>query len=68
MTDHSGQKAGSKLLAAIFYDGLARTVIQRDVTPLAALGIEVHGNRTLRAKLKNPVYEFSAFHVLQNRT
>ena len=65
LTNHSRQKAGSKLLAAIFYDGLARAVIQGYMTTLAPFGIDTHKNTTLGAEFKNPFYKIPAFHDLK---
>ena len=58
------KKTGRDFLAAIFYDCLPRAVVQRDMTPLAALRVEAYGDVAVRAELKDPIDEFLALHDL----
>lgn len=63
LTNHGRQKAGRYFLAAVFYNGLARAVIQRDVTAFTSLGINANRDVAFSAYLMYPVDELSARHV-----
>ena len=59
---HGRQQAGRNLLAAIFHNCLTGTIVECDVTALAALGVDADRDTACTADLKDLVDEYLAFH------
>ena len=62
MPDHGGKKTWTNFFPAILYDGLPAAVVQCNVTPLAALGIDANGNLACHAEVEDPIEKFLALH------